>query len=100
MKICLAILAVALLASTFAPTPELLFATLSAGRWQILRALAGRAPTAVPELARILEREGGSVQADVTALLEAAVLRADDEGRVSFPFDEIRFRLDVPLRAA
>ena len=78
-------------------TPELLFNLLTAKRWEILRAMTGAGPLSIRETARRVERDVKAVHGDVTALLNAGVLRKTDDGLVEFPFDAIR--VDVMLRA-
>jgi predicted transcriptional regulator len=78
-------------------SPELFLRTVTAKRWEIVRAMTGAGPMSIREVARRVNRDVKAVHGDVTALLKAGILRKDD-GRVVFPFDEIR--LDVRLKAA
>ncbi len=78
--------------------PELLFALLTAKRWELLRAMTGAGPLAIREAARRVQRDVKAVHGDVHALLDAGILRKTGENRIVFPFDAIR--VDVLLQAA
>ena len=78
-------------------SPELFLRTLTAKRWEIVRAMTGAGPISIREVARRVDRDVKAVHGDVTALLNAGVLHKEN-GRVVFPFDEIR--LDVRMKAA
>jgi predicted transcriptional regulator len=77
---------------------ELMFKTMTAKRWGIVRAMAGAGPLSIREVARRVKRDVKGVHADVHALLNCGVLDKDDRGRVVFPFE--RVRIDVVLKAA
>jgi predicted transcriptional regulator len=76
---------------------ELLFRTMTANRWAVIRTMAGAGPLSLRELARRLDRDVKSVHGDVHVLLNAGVVRKADDG-VVFPFDAIR--VDFIVRAA
>jgi predicted transcriptional regulator len=78
-------------------TPELLFKLLTTKRWEIARAMTGAGPLSIRETARRVGRDVKAVHGDVTALLNAGVLRKTEDGLVEFPFDAIR--VDVMLKA-
>lgn len=77
---------------------ELLWKVLTPKRWEIVRALTGAGPLAIRAVARRVDRDVKSVHGDVHALLKAGVLDRADDGRVVFPYDEIR--VDFVVRAA
>ena len=79
-------------------TVELLWKVLAPKRWQILQAMTGAGPLAIREVARRVERDVKSVHGDVQALLKAGVLERSDDGRIVFPYDEVR--VDFVVRAA
>lgn len=79
-------------------TPELLWGTLTARRWAILRAMAGQGPLSVREVARRVGRDVKPVHADIQALLEAGVLDRSARGQAVFPYDSIH--VDFTLQAA
>lgn len=79
-------------------TPELLFKLLTTKRWEILRAMTGAGPLSIRETARRVERDVKAVHGDVTALLNAGILRKTGNGRIEFPFDAVK--VDVLLKAA
>jgi predicted transcriptional regulator len=78
-------------------SPELFLRTLTVKRWEIVRAMTGAGPMSIREVARRVNRDVKAVHGDVAALLKAGILRKED-GRVVFPFDEVR--LDVRMKAA
>ena len=59
--------------------------------------MTGAGPLSIRETARRVERDVKAVHGDVTALLNAGLLRKTDAGQVEFPFDAIK--VDVMLRA-
>ena len=74
---------------TFA-TAELLFKTLTAKREAIVRALVGRGPMSIREVARRVGRDVKAVHGDVVALLEARVLQRSATGQIECPYDKVR----------
>ena len=82
---------------TFASV-ELLWRTLTAKRWELLKAMTGQGPMSVREVARRVGRDVKAVHGDVHALLAAGVLDRADDGRIVFPFDAVR--VDFVLNAA
>ena len=89
-------------ASQLAPdsfaTPELLWQTLTAKRWQLLKVLAGAGPVSIREAARRAGRDVKAVHGDVTALLKAGVLDKTEDGKIVFPYDAVH--VDFMLHAA
>lgn len=79
-------------------TPELLWRVLTVKRWEILKAMAGRGPLTIREVARRIERDVKAVHGDVQALLAAGLLERTEDNHVAFPFDAIR--VEFTLRAA
>ena len=80
-------------------TPELLWRVLTARRWELLQALAGRGTLSTRELARRVGRDVKGVHGDVRALIDAGVLEQGPNGRgVLFPYDAIH--VDFVLKAA
>jgi predicted transcriptional regulator len=79
-------------------TPELLWKVLTAKRWELLRAMCGAGPISIREAARRVGRDVKAVHGDVMALLNAGLLGRDDDGRVVFPFEEIK--VEILLHAA
>jgi len=78
-------------------TPELLWKVLTAKRWELLKALAGAGPISIRELARRVRRDVKAVHGDVTALINAGVVRRTENG-VEFPYDAVH--VDFVLKAA
>jgi predicted transcriptional regulator len=79
-------------------TPELLWKVLTAKRWDLLKALAGREPISLRATARLVNRDVKSVHSDVHVLLNAGVLDRNEDGRIVFPFDAVR--VNFTLHAA
>ena len=79
-------------------TPELLWKTLTAKRWQLLKTLAGAGPVTIREAARRVNRDVKAVHTDVTALLNAGVLEKTEDGKIIFPYDAIH--VDFMVTAA
>lgn len=82
---------------TFA-SPELLWNTLTAKRWEILKAMTGQDGLTIRAVARRVGRDVKAVHGDIHALLDAGVLERDEKGRVVFPYDAIH--VDFVLEAA
>ena len=78
-------------------TPELLWRVLTAKRWELLRALCGVGAVSIREAARRVGRDVKGVHGDITALVNAGVLRRG-EGGVEFPYDAVH--VDFVLKAA
>lgn len=78
-------------------TPELLWQVLTAKRWELLKVLAGAGEISIREAARRVCRDVKAVHGDVTALLNAGVLRRTDDG-IEFPYDAVH--VDFVLKAA
>lgn len=79
-------------------TPELLWKVLTAKRWEVLKAMAGRGPLTIREVARSVHRDVKAVHGDVHGLLDAGLLERTETNRVVFPYDAIR--VEFTLRAA
>lgn len=77
----------------------LLKQVMSEARWAILKALCGTGGMRVDELATRLSRDVESVDADITALLNAGVLDGDGEQGIIFPYDEISLDLATTGRS-
>lgn len=80
------------------PTHEDLWATLTANRWAILKAMTGAGPLGVRELARRLGRDVKGVHTDAQALVACGVIERTENAKLLFPYDEVR--LELRLKAA
>lgn len=78
-------------------TPELLWKVLTAGRWELLKALCGAGPVSLGEAAQRVGRDVEAIHGDVTALLEAGVLDRT-EGGIEFPYQAVK--VEFLLQAA
>lgn len=77
---------------------EDLWKTLTIKRWEILKVMTGAGPLAIREIARRLDRDVKGVHGDVQALLNAGLLDKTGDGKIVFPYDEVR--VDFVLKAA
>ena len=77
---------------------EALWKTLTAKRWQLLKALAGAGPVTIREAARRAGRDVKAVHRDVHALLNAGLLDKTEDGQIVFPYDAIH--VDFMVKAA
>ena len=79
-------------------SPDLLWKVLTAKRWTLLKAMSGQGPMTLREAARRVGRDVKAVHGDVHALLDAGVIRKNDDGKLEFPFDTVR--VEFMLNAA
>ncbi|MFP3564513.1 helix-turn-helix domain-containing protein [Paraburkholderia sp. SIMBA_030] len=66
-----------------------LFQTLTGPRCELLRALMGRGPVTVRQVAQRLQRDIRAVHRDVQILLRSGLLERTDDGAIVFPHDAI-----------
>ena len=67
---------------------QLLWRTLTAKRWELLRAMTGQGAMSIREAARRVGRDVKAVHGDVTALLSAGILDRNERG-IIFPYDAV-----------
>ena len=79
------------------PTVELLWKVLAPNRMALVRALTGAGVVSIREAARRVNRDVRAVHSDVTALINAGVLKRTEEG-IEFPYDSVH--VDFMLKAA
>lgn len=79
-------------------SPELLWAVLTAKRWELLKALCGAGPVSIREAARRVARDVKAVHGDVTALLNAGVIERAESGGIVFPYEAVK--VEFLLQAA
>jgi len=74
---------------------DLLWATLTRKRWDLLRAMTGQGPMSMREAARRVGRDVKAVHGDLTALIAAGIVDRTDDGGVIFPYSSVHvdFRL-------
>jgi predicted transcriptional regulator len=75
---------------------DLLWQVLTAKRWEILQAMAGKGPLTIREIAGLVDRGLKEVHSDVRALTLGGILNKTKDG-TEFPYDEIH--VDFTLRA-
>jgi len=78
-------------------TPELLWGTLTAKRWELLKTLSGAGPVSIREAARRVGRDVKAVHGDVHALIACGLLVKSDDG-IEFPYDAVK--VEFMLKAA
>lgn len=64
-------------------------------RLAVINALTGQGVMSIRALSRKVERPYQAVYRDVQTLLEAGVIGLDDKGKLTFPYDEVRFSFSV-----
>lgn len=79
------------------PTVELLWKVLAPNRMALVRALTGAGVVSIREAARRVNRDVRAVHSDVTALINAGVLRRV-EGGIEFPYEAVK--VEFMLKAA
>lgn len=79
-------------------TPELLFKTLTAKRWELLQAMTGAGPMSIREAARRVQRDVKAVHGDVQALLVVGLLEKSEAGQILFSYDAVH--VDFMLKEA
>ena len=79
-------------------SPELLWAVLTAKRWELLKALCGAGAVSIREAARRVGRDVKAVHGDVIALIRAGLIERTEEGGIVFPFEAIK--VEFMLEAA
>jgi predicted transcriptional regulator len=77
-------------------TPELLWETMTAKRWELVKALCGKGPVTFRKAAALVKRDVKAVHGDLTALIRAGIVLREAEG-VVFPYDTIK--IEYELRA-
>jgi len=83
-------------------TSDLMWRTITAKRWDILKAMAGAGVLGVRELARRLNRDVRAVHSDTRVLLNAGVIDKTDDGKLLFPYRRVKMQLafDAPVAMA
>jgi predicted transcriptional regulator len=79
-------------------SPELLWKVLTAKRWELLKAMAGRGPMTIRAAARHAGRDVKAVHGDVHGMLDCGLLDKTANGRIEFRFDGVH--VDFTLHAA
>lgn len=77
---------------------EAMHRVLSPRRLDIVKAMTGRGPLSIREVARLVERDFKGVHTDVSALIEAGVI--DRDGRkIEFPYEALHVEFDIRAAA-
>ena len=77
---------------------DLLWKVLAPNHMALVQTLTGAGPVTLREAARRVGRDVRAVHSDVHMLLQAGVLRKDDEGQIEFPYTAVH--VDFMLKAA
>jgi predicted transcriptional regulator len=78
---------------------ELFHKILAPNRVAVIQAMTGAGPLSIREVARRVGRDFKGVHTDVTALIANGILERTDDGKVVFPYDNIRVEFDLPSAA-
>jgi predicted transcriptional regulator len=78
---------------------ELLFETMTANRWQIIKALIGAGPVSIREAARKVGKDVSGVHKDVRVLLDAGILRKAGD-KIEFPYSGVHLDATLTQEAA
>lgn len=71
---------------------------LAPSRLAIVKALAGKGPLSIREVARRVKRDVQAVHRDVTTLINAGVIDRAEKG-IEFPYARLHFEFDVSAAA-
>lgn len=77
---------------------DLFWKVLAPNRMALVQTLTGAGPVSLREAARRVGRDVRAVHSDVHMLLQAGVLRKDEQGRIEFPYSAVH--VDFLLKAA
>jgi len=80
------------------PSYDEMHRVLAPSRLAIVKALAGKGPLPIREVARRVGRDVQAVHRDVTTLINSGVIERSEQG-VEFPYDRIHFSFDVSVAA-
>jgi predicted transcriptional regulator len=69
---------------------DLLLDFMTSKRLQILKVMTGAGPISIRELSRRIGRDVKAVHGDVQALIARRFVIKTDDGKIEFPFDEVR----------
>jgi predicted transcriptional regulator len=72
------------------PSYEAFYKGLAPNRMAILRTMMGQGPLSIREIARRVGRDFKGVHSDVSSMFTAGLLYKAEDGRMVFPFDQIR----------
>lgn len=78
---------------------DLLWKVLAPNRMALVQAMTGAGPISLREAARRVGRDVRAVHSDVHMLLQAGVLRKDDEGRIEFPYTAVHVEFTLKTAA-
>lgn len=62
---------------------------MTAKRWELLKAIAGRGPISIHDVAKDLTRSVRAVRGDARALVMAGVLPRAEDDKICFPYDAV-----------
>jgi predicted transcriptional regulator len=78
---------------------DLMHKILAPNRVAVIQAMTGAGPISIREVARRVGRDFKGVHTDVTALIANGILERTEDGKVVFPYDNIRVEFDLPSAA-
>jgi len=74
---------------------EMLWQVLTLRRWELLQVMCGAGPLGLRELARRAGRDVKAVHTDTRVLLSAGVIDRTDSGKLLFPYQHVKLRVDA-----
>lgn len=77
---------------------EAMHRVLSPKRLDIVKAMTGRGPLSIREVARLVERDFKGVHADVSALIDAGVVERNGR-KIEFPYEALHVEFDIRAAA-
>ena len=85
---------------SFSSIEQLAKVMLAPNRLAIINTMAGANSMSVRELARRVSRDFRAVHRDVQALLAAELLEHDEQGKIIFPYDAVKFDFMIEHKTA
>ncbi len=81
-------------------TPELMWRVITTKREEIMQCMMGQDSMSIREVARRVGRDIKAVHGDVKALIAGRLVEETEDGRVVFPYDEVRVNYVLGPRKA
>ncbi|RYH06141.1 MAG: hypothetical protein EON57_06835 [Alphaproteobacteria bacterium] len=74
---------------------DALHKALAPNRMAIIRTMIGAGPLSIREIARRVGRDFKGVHTDVSSMFTQGLLYKSEDGRMVFPYDQIRFDFEI-----
>ena len=79
---------------------DLMWRTLAPKRAAIVKAMTGKGPLSIREVARRVERDVKAVHSDVQRLIKSGIIDRTEDGKIIFPYDGIHVDFMLTNEAA